>query len=254
MTTEIDLCNQALSATGARVQITAFNEPTIEARQCALHYHTLRKQLLRAAPWGFARLQVELDLLATTPDARVPFPWSQLYAYPPDCLRLRYLLPKPTLQTNSIAPSVGEPLVPTYCYTPTRARRWLLGIDRDPSGTQQRIIMSNVSQAIGVYTTDVVLPELMDDSFQQALVNALAAKLSMPLTGNSGDSTRLEQLTTNAVLAARVADGQETISSVDHTPDWILTRGVVPWNDSYFNDASLPGQWYCGWDNSAWGD
>ena len=57
----VDICNMALSEIGARVKITNLTTDTGPAAvHCNIWYDQLRKQLLRSAPWGFARYTIVL--------------------------------------------------------------------------------------------------------------------------------------------------------------------------------------------------
>ncbi len=61
----VDICNRALSEMGKSIVINSLDDPTPAATQCKLHYTAIRQQLLRAAPWGFARKTVTLSQLGT---------------------------------------------------------------------------------------------------------------------------------------------------------------------------------------------
>ena len=52
---EVDICNEALSVMGSRSTIASLTENSAEAIQCNLRYETVRDQLLRLAPWAFAK-------------------------------------------------------------------------------------------------------------------------------------------------------------------------------------------------------
>jgi hypothetical protein len=122
MSSPIDICNRALSDIGARANITSFSENSAAAQQCALWYDHLRKALLRGAHWNFARAQVELSPLGDLASGTSPYPWPFKYTYPPDALKVRYVLP-PT-------PASGS-LDPLFC-TPSRNNRFLPINDLDP--------------------------------------------------------------------------------------------------------------------------
>ena len=52
------------------------------------------------------------------------------------------------------------------------------------AGQTQRVIISNVPNAIGVYTKDESNPDIFDVLFTDALENALSFKLVVPISGN----------------------------------------------------------------------
>lgn len=254
MTADVDICNRALAEVGARSTITSLSDPSPEAVNCAIQYTTLRQQLLRAAPWGFGRKTAPLSLLGSLTDVppAAPYPWMYKYAYPADCLKVRYILWMPPEATNP-APLVGEPLFASPWMMPSRNNRFLVAND-DTVGPQRRVILSNVQNALAVYTLDVTNPDLWDPLFDNALVMLLANKLIIPLSGNVNMKNQYLQQAMLAVSEARAMDGNEAMPSVDHTPDWIMARGdPISWNGGWPWVNTL-GQWYSGWDNVAWGN
>lgn len=260
VTTPTDICNRALSEIGARATITIIDNSTPAGLQCGIWYDTIRQQLLRMAPWGFARKTLALTLQGQLTDSppTSPYPWQFKYGYPADCIKVNYLLPIPPTSTTNV-PVVGIPLVP-YAM-PSRNCRFIIGYDMvDPTDTDNddlvpgRVILSNVRDAVGVYIADVTDPDIMDHGFKEALVAALASKLVQPLTGNAGMKGDYEKLAQMHITQARVEDANEAVPSTDHTPDWIATRGgpVYPYGGPGGFDFNL-GQWYSGYDNGSWG-
>jgi hypothetical protein len=231
MTSPIDVCNRALSTIGARAAITSFNQPNPASVNCGLWYDKLRRQLLRAAPWGFARRQVSLtqtgDLL---PDMTSPYPWRFKYAYPSDCLKLRYILPPMLPVNNTVAPSVGLPIAGPWGMNPPRRSPFIVINDYDPvlNPAGSKALVCNIFQAIAVYNGDITDPDQWDDLFEGALTAALAYHLCMPLSGNIGLMKEWQSQTMSAIAEARAADGNEAQPSSDVKVDWMETRGVGP--------------------------
>jgi|SRR5882757_7155988 len=257
VTTPVDICNRALSEIGARATITIIDNSTPAGLQCGIWYNTIREQLLRMAPWGFARKTAALTLLGQltdTPPAS-PYPWQFKYEYPVDCIKVNYILPKPPAATTDV-PVVGIPLVP-YAM-PSRNCRFLIAYDETTIAdvvTPSKVIVSNVCHAVGVYIADVTDCDVMDRGFKEALVAALASKLVQPLTGNAGMKGDYEKLAQMHITQARVEDANEAVPSTDHTPDWMATRGgpVYPYGGpGGINDFTF-GQWYSGYDSGSWG-
>lgn len=253
----IDICNQALSEIGTQSQISSFDDGSVEGQQCALWYDSLRKRMLRTAQWGFARRQVTLTQLGDLiPDQTSPYPYLYKYAYPADALKIRYILAPPITINNSIAPSVGVPVGPPQWLSPSRANRFIIAGDVDDLGNQIKVILSNVCNAIGVYTADITDPNIFDDLFSGALASALAYKLCIPLSGNVGMRDEFAKAAEFAILQARVADGNEAIPSSDIRVDWIETRGVGSARGAgLFNAAGANGWGSCfgSNENMAWG-
>lgn len=251
MTDAVSIANRALSKLGTQKTIASFADPTPAATQCGLWYDTIRRALLRTAPWGFARQQVALTQMGDAiPDNTSPYPWLYMYAYPGDCIKMRYMVPTP--QNVVVGSSIAY--LPVM---PRRDCRFLIANNPTSSGganptiTNQRVVLTNVCQAIGVYTYDAQDPNQFDPLFETALISALAAELVMPLTGNAGMVASFRQDCEAKILQARAADGNETIPKADHTPDWIRTRMVGGLEWGTFAYANW-GEWYAGWDDMSW--
>ena len=258
MTSSVDLCNRALSQIGTRSTIASLSEASAEAVNCSLWYDSQRKALMRAAPWGFNRRQIALSQVGDLyPDATSPYPWAYAYAYPADCLKARYVLAPPpsvsTAGTSTNVPQTGSVIYPTSYWSPNRNNRFVIHNAVDANGNSSKLVLSNVYEALLVYTGDEQNPEMFDDMFTQALVDVLSYRLVIPLTGNAGMRTEFKQAAMTSIMEARAADGNEGMPSADHTPDWIKTRGI----DSPYGMNPLPwsqwGDWYSGYDNMAWG-
>lgn len=263
MTAPVDIVNRALSEIGARTLISSLAEASPAGAQATLQYNSTRQQVLRAAHWGFARKMVTLTtlgLLTDTPPGS-PYPWLDQYLYPPDCLKFRYVLAPPIPAIGSAsAPnvSVQNPLFIPWGM-PRRDWRYVVAVD-DSTTPARRVILSNVTQAIGVYTADVEDPDLWDPLFTNALVMALANKFVQPLTGNVALKASYAQLAEAALTSARVADGNEAVPSTDHVVDWMAVRTVPnSYNTAWFAGGgggfgSGWGQWYAGWDSIGWAE
>lgn len=229
MTTDVDICNRALDEIGARVVVTTLSENTPQGKACSRQYDPMRRQLLRAAPWGFARKTAALTplgLLTDNPPAS-PYPWLAKYAYPADCEKVRYVLPTPTSFNVVGVPNVSDIGFNPYVM-PSRSNRFLPAYD-DTGATPAKVLLSNLPLLTCVYTVDVVNPDLFDVLYTNALVMALANKLVMPLSGNVKLKASYAQLAEQAILQARAVDGNEAVPSTSHTPDWITTRGIAPY-------------------------
>lgn len=260
MSTVTEICNRALSEIGSRVLVTDFDTDTTPAAvQCQLWYNTLRRQLLQAAPWSFARKTVVLETLALLSDDPMPdgmYPWAVKYAYPTDCLRINYILPPPILTDGAIAPDVsGGPLFTNGWMMPSRSWRFLPAYDTDPDAEDapRKVLLSNLPDAYGVYVVDVEDTTIFDPSFEVALSAALAYKLVIPLTGNAGMKSGFQAIAQAELTAARVKNSNEAISSSDHTPDWIAVRGAGAWANGFAGAGFGLGQWYNGWSDVSWG-
>lgn len=242
MTTDTDICNRALSAIGTRSTIASMQEKSNEAKQCALLYAPTRNSLMRAAHWDFARYPAYLTLLKAMPGtpenptagtvnwdpATQPAPpWLYEYAYPADCLLLRFITPQ--ISTGATG---GTPIFSTPSYIPVpavnvRPQRFQIGSDLNQQGQNVKIILSNQSQAVGVYTRLITEPDLWDDLFQEAMVAALGVRLVIPLAGDKAMLKLQREAAVQAIMQARVSDGNEGFTIENWTPDWLAIRGVA---------------------------
>lgn len=82
MTTEVDICNIALSRLGDRATVTSLSPPdgSVQSQHCARFLPLARDSLLEQHDWGFATKRVSLALLSVTP----PSGWAYAYAPPGD--------------------------------------------------------------------------------------------------------------------------------------------------------------------------
>lgn len=244
MASEVDIANQALGTINARATIVSFDERSSEARAVRLYYNDTRDALLRAAPWNCARREAYLTLfkaLPGTPEnptagsptwlpSYPPPPWLYSYYLPDDCVKMRYVVPQ--VQSGGIT---GTPIfsVPSYVPVPlynTQAQKFIVGVDFTDAGNEVVAVSTNQSQAIGVYNRRVTNPDIWDSSFRQAMIDALASRLAIPVTGDKGMGDRAERLAKGvmgSILAARTADGNEGLTVDDHTPDWLRVRGYA---------------------------
>ncbi len=246
MPSNVDICNRALSVIGTRSTIASMTEATPEARACSIHFEAACRALLRLAPWSFARYQVNGALVAAaagTPensDGTGPLPldrnFSYEYAWPQDCVRLRRVLPPPN------PPSTGPNQNPVFPWpmpgftaspfnVPTDLENkapYQITLDYDGSGNQIKAILSNIEQAVIVYTALVDNPNLWDDEFSEAFVFMLASHLVGALIGDKQMDRALYEKAANAAITARAVDANEQPVSPQHTPDWIRVRGFYP--------------------------
>lgn len=254
MSSAVDLANRALSKIGTQKTIASFQDPTPAATQCNLWYDVIRRSLLRTAPWAFARKQLALTQTGdAVPDNTAPYPWLFQYAYPSDCLKFRYVLaPQPVVVAGTV-PNVSDfPLAP-WC-RPSRNNRYILNTTFDADNNPSQQLVTNVCNAIGVYTYDCQVPDMFDPLFEQALVSALAVELIMPLSGSASLIGPLKQDCIDKINQARAASANEAITKTDHTPDWIKTREVGGgyWGNPEGGFLEGWGQWTCGWDDMSW--
>jgi len=255
MTSAVDICNRALADCGARSTIGSLTDGSIEAVQCSFFYGPSRKALLRMANWGFARTQILMTQVGDLyPDNTSPYPELYSYVYPPDCLRIRYIVQQPTTISTSGVAYAGGGSWTAGGSQPRRDNRFIIHTAKSSTGVLQKLVLANIASAIAVYTLDLDNPDFFDDLFTDALVALLSYRLVVPLTGNFSMRSEFARAAKEAVMAAQAADGNEAFASTDHIPDWIATRMIG--GSAGFNPYSMDtswGMWSEAYGSSQWG-
>lgn len=231
--TTLNIINRSLLAIGSQSQVSSLNEGSAQANAAATLFTPTFEQLARSAPWNCLRNEATLTLLAAaqgTPEnpngtalPLPPTPWLYSYAYPADCLQLRFIMP------SLPAPNAGVPIFTVNTGAPT----WLNGgrnipfavaYSVDSNNNPLNVILTNQSQAIAVYTVNQPNPQIWDSLFQGAMVASLAAYFVPALSLNMPLMQIQIKLAQSMIEQARVRDGNEGTTSMDHLPDWMRAR------------------------------
>lgn len=251
MLIDVDVANRAILAVGARGQIARSNEQSNEARYVRAFYPTTLTAMLRAAHWNFARKFAYLSQLKSTPGApgniapgtqtwdpktQPPPPWLFEYAYPADCVKMRFVSPQ--VISNAF---VGTPIsavpsnigIPFYQLQP---QKWLEALDENLPTGKAKVVLANQYQAMSSYTVLVEEPGLWDPQFMQAFESALGSRLCIPLSGDKTMANMARNEAKEIVLSARITDGNEGLTFAPQTqrvPDWLAVRGyAADWGTS----------------------
>jgi len=254
----ISLCNRALLSIGARAQISSLTEGSTESDACSVLYTPTFESLARTAHWNCLRKQASLSLLAAaagTPEnldgttlPLPPQPWLYSYALPNDCLQARFIMP------NANATPTGVPLTPAtqdapwYVY-PVGQMPYYVAYDTDANNSPIQVVLTNVAQAILVYTVNQPNPQVWDSDLQQAFVASLAAYLVPALSLNMPLMRMQVELADRIIANARARDANENYNNQTIIPDWIRARntgglgyyGVGQGFGSGWVDMSWPG-------------
>jgi len=248
-TLPVDIVNRALDECGIDA-VGDLNDGSPQSRAAERIYTPTLRQLLSGAHWNFARKELQLNLLAdysgqNSPNEDVPTPWGYMYEWPVDCVHARFV-PQTYPQQNStggtpIFSSAPPPIVTTLGWNSPApfivssanrpndiASQWYDVEGHDPD--QTRVILTNQLGATLIYTGLMQYPDAWDPLFEQAMVSALAARLAMPLLAKMDRAAARTVRQDNIAIAkqaldtARIRDGDEGWTIVDHTPDWIRAR------------------------------
>lgn len=239
MSSDTEVANLALAKIGTRSTIASLTEDSNEARAINLIYANTRDQVLGMAFWNFARKTANLGVLKIAPGAMgstsaggnvwspdwPPPGWLYEYAYPADCIQMRFISPQFSNNVGVDGIPVFGNAVTTVAPYATAAARFEVATD-SIAGNQQNVILTNVYQAIGVYTLRVTNPDLWGSQFIEALAAAIAGRVAMQLTGDKQLVSAMFTYANSVLLQARTADGNEGLTIQDSTPDWIQSRDL----------------------------
>lgn len=219
---QVSIANMALDAIGTRSTIASLSESSAEAKAISRHWDNAVASVLRAAHWNFARKQIPLTLLQDgTNGGNPPTPWLYEYAYPSDCLLLRYL--QPQIQVQPV-PAPGTPSPVAAVGPPVR---FILGTDVDTNSNPINVILTNQPQAVGIYTFRNTNINMWDELAVQALAAYLGARVCIALTGDKATMKMVFDMAVKFVTDARALNGNEGITVIDSIPDWMRVRGYA---------------------------
>lgn len=196
--TEEDIVNLALSRIGAKSISDLDNDTTVEAVQSRLVYYNARDSLMRAHPWNFLTLRVQLTDSASDP----VFGWDEGYLLPSDFLRL--------ISVHATDDNDDQP--------PYRLEKQSL------SSVLTNVLLINSSTCYIRYVYKELDPSKWIADFQDALAWLVAAELalSMPVSGTKYEL--LEKKAGRALLYAKSIDGIEDYPERIPEGSWVTDR------------------------------
>lgn len=199
VTTDAQVCNQALGLVGQRDQINSLNDDSTPGLACKTYYSTVKAAILEAHPWRWATKRNTLALLSGVEREG----WEYVYAAPADLLS-----PKSARRIEDGARPPVEPLP--------------FLVEMNEAGNQF-IIACDVETPELVYTRDV--PVAMWPAVAiKALVAAMAEALALMLPVKPQLAQVLAPRALMALREAMADDGNT--GSPDVTPDapWVRAR------------------------------
>ena len=278
---------QALDAAGIDYLLGDIENGERPAQVSLRAYPECLKQMLRAFHWAFARREAPLLLLAdasgNTPNVGTFVVGNQYmyeYAFPTDCVKLRYIpqnqYSNPGVPTDNIQPpNPSSPIVtgigqPPYGPRRIQPARFVVSNDVNypppavpgqpswettgvsPQG--RTVILTNVQNALAVYTYLCLYPSVWDSLFRMALVAYIASEIALPLHTDKklGLEIRNQQIAIakEKILEARTASAREGWNSADIPVDWMRTRNVGGrWGWSEGWNGGGPGDLWGGFDD-----
>jgi hypothetical protein len=154
-----DILNQALGRIGNETPIGYIWEGSKASRRGLEIYGQTRDVLLREKDWAFARRQVLASIAGAA-----PYPWNYEYSWPSDCLRLRNIIPVVA------AGLVLDPRPSTFSVF---------------NNGSAKTILAMTTPIILVYSGQITDMTTWEPSFTEALVEALARRLVVSITGSA---------------------------------------------------------------------
>ncbi len=201
MTTQIQICNRALSTYLGMKRINSLDEDSPEAEQCLLHYNDTRKALFEMDEWYFANGR---DTLAELTNDRTE--WAYKYQRPADALIIRWVN---AVDSARLKQSQGE--------SPD--------IERETTVTS---IYCDVPLAVCKYTQLLTDTSLYPQYFADAFSAMLAAAMAMPLTEDIKRAQNAESQA-QARLEHAMLMNEDNTPPVEtrRMPDWMQDRGIT---------------------------
>ena len=289
-----DIANQALDAAGVEFTIGDLEEGTRPAQVLLRAYGQCLRQLLRGANWDFARKTAPLTLLGDASGQtanvgnQVIVPWLYEYAYPTDAMKVRFVpWNGPGLLPPVPAGNIQIPQTPLYTgenpspQTGLRLRPARFTIATDPnyppppgqitwevqgvSPQGRTVVLTNVKQALCVYTALMLYPSNWDVLFRAAFVSYLASEVALPLGKDKKFALTLRSQLIATVkqklTEARLVDGNEGWYSTDIPVDWMAARRSGGYGNSWYGGSGAWGAGFgeCGvlgygWDSCSFAD
>ncbi|MBK3439269.1 MULTISPECIES: hypothetical protein [unclassified Pseudomonas] len=198
MSSDIEICNLALSRVAVTKAIASFTERSIEAEQCRVLYPHLRGLVLQEFPWPFAESIVALASLGS------PAPgWAFRYRYPADCLKIR----------NIVQPGFRRAL--------SSDMEIPYQIGYDAGG---RVIHTDQPEAVCRFTFKVEDSTFFDALFVEALAWRLAMDLALPLTSKADLQQFAAQQYQMALTLAEGSAFQESQSDPEPESEFVTVR------------------------------
>ncbi len=200
-----DIANNAFVRMGVKLRVGTLFDGSDQAAVMLDLYGQARDALLRDFDYDFTQTSVDLALLKSAPmQGYFSTPWDPVqnppvgfmyeYAYPNDALKIRIVKPQPGFVIDA------DPRF--FPFTEANDKYANPPTIPDPPGW---VILSNVPNAIAVYTRRVTDPEMWDVAFTEALASRLTAQAGPSLVGPESSKISIPEAQ-NAKLQSEMED------------------------------------------------
>jgi hypothetical protein len=215
-TSDVVICNLALSHIGADAVLSSINPPdgSVEAGFCSRFYPIARQELIEIHPWTFTKTRVAL--------AQVDNPstvWTYAYAQPSDLILSLRILTTSTLDAYGFFPFGGL----------LRADEVALFTERGSAefDNENGMLLTHEEDAVLLYTRDVTDTSKFGAGFTVALSYLLASYLAGPIIKGSTGTQAALQLRKMAMMKigeAKANDANSSVESNQFVPEHIRRR------------------------------
>lgn len=195
------LCNAALQRAKFRgPKIGTLYDGSPGARMALDEYSRTRDNLLGTRDWDFARQTVSLGApIKTAPaggygnnpwtSAYPPPDWIYEYAYPPNTIEVKALLPSPI-------------------FVPVAMPRYILFEKANDTALAQPVILTNLNNAFAMIIGRVTDPEQWTDAnFADALVDALTARFVEAMANDANQQVLADRKAQGSAAEANARQG-----------------------------------------------
>lgn len=222
MSSEVDICNLALSHIGDVATIASISPPeaSIQSMHCARFYPIARDALLEEHTWSFCTRRIALTLLAETVDQ-----WAYVYSLPNLMKRAIAVIPDEATDDYNIPAYeedyTGAPLIPNAgSYAPQP-----FAIETLSTGVQ--VICTNQENAVLRYIVMETDTSKYSAMFVVTLSWLLASMIAGPIIkGDVGAAEAKRCLGMSQVFSAKAKDldSNQRRTSVTHVVPWLAAR------------------------------
>lgn len=225
MVTDVDIANIALAHLGEGGTVANLNPPSgsAQAIHCARFYPIARDALQAAFPWNFVTRRVTPAMMASEASS-----YAYAYQLPPNAVNIFAVQPP-----NSTSDYVAQWNEPTIT-GPVPELNNMLGAVRIPQNyaietlaNGQKVIYTNVKDAVIRYGIQVIDTSKFDPLFVNALARLLASYVAGPvIKGQAGrnEAKFQYQMFRQEFGVTVVNDAQQSDTQINHVPSWMANR------------------------------
>ena len=194
--------NFSLAHIGTRSTIESLDEASTEAPVIKLWYDYCRLECLEAFDWSFARRRL---VLASLTIGLAEDRWAYRYQYPADCISFRRIAG----DTDVTIDITNDPFP------------FAIEMTDDLSA---KSILTDVEQAVGVYTFDQAVTAFFTAHFVNTLSRLLAYRIAPQLSGKQKIIDRQWVMYQSMLLTAPAHNANENMEAPEREAEWIRGR------------------------------